>query len=150
MDQPASTAFADGGIIPAHHTCDGAGLSPPIDWSDLPESTATVALIITDPDAHDFIHWLASDIPPGSRAGGLPEGASGSAAAGVEGRNDFGTVGYGPPCPPSGEHRYVVDVFALSDRLGLERGYSEAELRTRMQRVLLDQGSFTGRYQRGR
>ncbi len=144
----SSSAFTDVGAIPAHYTCDGAGLSPPLAWSDLPSGTSAIAIIVTDPDAHGFVHWLATDIPPGKVEGGLPEGASGSAAAGAEGRNGFGTAGYGAPCPPSGEHRYVWEVFALSASTGMEPGFGEAELRGRIAPVTLARGVLTGRCRR--
>ncbi len=35
----------------------------------------------------------------------------------LEGVNDFGTVGWGGPCPPSGEHTYIFELVALSEPL---------------------------------
>ena len=149
MPSVTSAAFTDGGAIPSRHTCDGEDISPPLAWSGMPDGTAAVAILVTDPDAHDFVHWAAADIPPGDGTGGLAEGSSGSAAAGVEGRNGFGGVGWGGPCPPSGEHRYVFEVVALSDTLGLEPGFSERELRRRMAPAMLDHARLTARYRRG-
>jgi Raf kinase inhibitor-like YbhB/YbcL family protein len=78
----------------------------------------------------------------------LDEGASGS-AAGTEGRNDFGRNGYGGPCPPSGSHRYVFEVLALSESLGLSPGFSADELRAAMDGKVLGSGQLTGTYRRG-
>jgi Raf kinase inhibitor-like YbhB/YbcL family protein len=142
-----SSAFADGDAIGSRYTCDGEDLSPPLAWSDPPEGTATVAVLITDPDARGFVHWLAANLAPGAP---LPEGASGSAAAGVEGGNDFGGTGYRGPCPPGGEHRYVIEAFALSGHLDLKPGYSERDLRRRMAPVTLGRASLTTRCRRAR
>jgi Phosphatidylethanolamine-binding protein len=93
---PTSIAFAAGGTIPRRHSCDGEDRSPPLSWTAPPTGSRSLALILDDPDAPGgrFVHWLAWGIPPD--AGGLAEGK----AAPLEGRNDFGTVGYRGPCPP--------------------------------------------------
>ena len=46
-----SSAFEDGGLIPAKYTCDGADVSPPLQWNKVPEGTKSIALICDDPDA---------------------------------------------------------------------------------------------------
>jgi Raf kinase inhibitor-like YbhB/YbcL family protein len=141
-----SSAFDEGGAIPGRHTCDGDDISPPLAWSGAPEGTAAHALIVDDPDAQGWIHWLAADIP--GDAQGLDQGASGT-AAGTEGSNDFRRTGYGGPCPPSGTHRYAFEVFALSEPLGLASGFSADELRAAMEGKVLGSGRLTGTYQRG-
>ncbi|MBA2633213.1 MAG: YbhB/YbcL family Raf kinase inhibitor-like protein [Chloroflexi bacterium] len=141
-----SSAFAEGEGIPSRFTCDGDDVSPPLAWSGSPEGTAAYALIVDDPDARGWIHWLASDIPADQP--GLDEGASGS-SAGAEGRNDFGRTGHGGPCPPSGTHRYAFEVFALSEPLGLAPGFSADELRAALEGKVLASGRLTGTYQRG-
>jgi Raf kinase inhibitor-like YbhB/YbcL family protein len=141
-----STAFTEGEAIPSRHTCDGEDVSPPLAWSGAPDGTAAFALIVDDPDARGWIHWLAADIPADQAA--LEEGASGS-SAGTEGRTDFGRTGYGGPCPPSGSHRYAFEVFALSEPVGLSSGFSADELRTAMEGKVLASGRLTGTYRRG-
>ncbi len=143
----SSTAFADGGSIPARFTCDGAGHSPPLAWHGTPEGTRAFALLVTDPDARGFVHWVATDIPASSA--GLAEGASGSGSAGREGRNDFGRTGWGGPCPPSGVHRYVFELFALASPLSLPGVPSAAAVRTALRDRLLGQARLTGTYRRG-
>ena len=142
----SSSVFDDGGAIPSRHTCDGDDVSPPLAWSGAPEGTAAFALIVDDPDARGWIHWLVTDIPADRPS--LGEGASG-ASAGTEGRNDFGRAGHGGPCPPSGTHRYDYEVFALSEPLGLAAGFSADELRAAMEGRVLGSGHLTGTYQRG-
>ena len=51
-----SSAFPEGGSIPADHTCDGQDLSPALNWSGAPAETLSYALIVDDPDAGGFIH----------------------------------------------------------------------------------------------
>lgn len=142
-----SPAFADGAAIPVRYGCDGANVSPPLAWSSAPNATQGLALLVTDPGARDFVHWVAVDIPPSSS--GLGEGASGSGAAGREGRNDFGWTGWGGPCPPSGTHRYVFDLFALSVPLGLTGTPSAADVRRALPGRVLAEARLTGTYRRG-
>jgi Raf kinase inhibitor-like YbhB/YbcL family protein len=114
-----SAAFADGEQIPPRYTCDGEDLSPPLEWTEPPAGTRSLALCVDDPDAgrYPFTHWLARALPP--HAGVLAEGE----AAPREGRNDFGAPGYRGPCPPSGKpHRYVFRLLALDDEPELEEG----------------------------
>ena len=108
---------------------------PPLAWKGAPSATQAFALLVTDPDARGFVHWVAVDMPAASR--GLVEGASGTGAAGREGRNDFGRRGWGGPCPLSGTHRYVVELFSLSAPLDCSGTPSAAEVR----RALLDGSS---------
>jgi hypothetical protein len=105
-----------------------------------------VALIVDDPDARGWVHWLVADLPPDQAE--LPEAASGT-VGGVEGRTDFGRTGYGGPCPPSGTHRYVFEVFALAEPLGLSSGFSADELRRAMDGKVLASGRLTASYTRG-
>ncbi|MGH2445965.1 MAG: YbhB/YbcL family Raf kinase inhibitor-like protein [Candidatus Limnocylindria bacterium] len=141
-----STAFTDGGTIPTKFGCDGDDVSPPLAWSEAPSDAGGFALIVTDPDAGGFVHWIAADLP--AERTSLAEGASGS-VAGVEGRTSFGRDGYGGPCPPSGSHRYDFEVFALSETLNLEPGFSADELRSAMEGKVLASGRLSASYRRG-
>lgn len=123
-----SPAFADGTVIPSRFTCDGSDRSPPLQWSSVPEQSRTLALFCDDPDAPGgtWSHWVAFNlsarvnkldeavppdqtIPITSMARSLP--ASGELDA-RQGKNDFGKIGYGGPCPPSGTHRYFFRLYA--------------------------------------
>lgn len=140
-----SSAFTADGTIPSRYTCDGEDVSPPLAWSGAPEGTAAFALIVDDPDAHGWTHWVATDLPADAAA--IEEGASGT-AAGTEGRTDFGRTGYGGPCPPSGSHRYTFEVFALSQPLGLSDGFSADELRAAMEGKVVGSGRLEAVYRR--
>jgi Raf kinase inhibitor-like YbhB/YbcL family protein len=140
-----SEAFGEGEAIPSAHTCDGGDTSPPLSWEEAPEGTAAFALIVDDPDARGFVHWVLTDIP-GDQTD-LPAGEGDS--IGVPGRNDFGRIGWGGPCPPSGEHRYVFTLVALSAPLGLAGTVDADAVRTAMAGTALAEAKLTGVYRRG-
>jgi Raf kinase inhibitor-like YbhB/YbcL family protein len=141
-----SSAFADGGTIPRRHTCDGEDRSPPLAWTAPPTGSRSLALILDDPDAPGgrFIHWIAWGIPPDQS--GLAEGE----AAPLEGRNDFGSVGYRGPCPPRGHgpHRYRFRLHALGEELRLAPGAGVRELERELSADLLAVAELVGTYGR--
>jgi Raf kinase inhibitor-like YbhB/YbcL family protein len=143
-----SPSFNEGGQIPVKHTCDGENLSPALAWEGAPQGTVSFALIVDDPDARGFIHWVAFDIRGGS-SGSLPEGVR-PADTPPQGRSDFGQRGYGGPCPPSGTHRYRFTLWALSARLNLSGTPSAAEVRTATTNLILAQTTLTATYTRQR
>jgi Raf kinase inhibitor-like YbhB/YbcL family protein len=145
-----STAFANGGWIPALHSCQGADLSPALEWSGEPGGTRSFALIVDDPDAPagTWSHWLLWDIP--SKIHNLKQGFK-AGTAGVSGRNDFGQTGYGGPCPPKGHgpHRYFFKLYALGlETLGLQEGSKRADLDHAMAGHVLAEAQFMGRFER--
>lgn len=114
-----SDAFENKERIPVQYTCSGEDVSPPLHWESVPSNTKSLLLICDDPDApNGWTHWIVYNIPPES--GGLQEALPkvpelpGGARQAV---TDFGKVGYGGPCPPSGEHRYFFRLYALSEQL---------------------------------
>lgn len=144
-----SPAFPEGGAIPRQFTCDGEDVSPPLTWSGAPDETASLALIVDDPDARGFVHWVVFDLT-GSSSGGLAEGISASPDAPPQGRNDFGRIGWSGPCPPSGTHRYQFTLYALDDELGLVGTPSADEVRTAAAGHVLAETALTGTYTRAR
>lgn len=145
--QLTSTAFEDGGAIPKRFTCDGEDVSPDLMWSGAPAATQAFALVVTDPDAREFVHWLAFDMT-GSPSGGLPAAISSSPDAPPQGTNSFGRVGYGGPCPPSGTHRYTFALHALDQLLGLTGTPRLADLEAAMAGHRLATAELTGTYHR--
>lgn len=140
-----STEFVDGGTIPTRYTCDGEGISPPLEIADVPAGAQTLALICDDPDAPSGIwdHWLVWNIP--STITHIP---AGGAAGGQEGMNSWPKQGYGPPCPPSGEHRYYFRLYALDTRLDLPSTAGRQQLEAAMAGHLLERAELMGRYRR--
>jgi Raf kinase inhibitor-like YbhB/YbcL family protein len=146
-----STVFADGEAIPARHTCDGADISPPLTWEGPPSGAASFALIVDDPDAPvgTWVHWVVYDLP--SDVQGLPEGVPQEpelAVGGVQGANGWSDTGYGGPCPPSGTHRYVFQLYALDTTLGAGPGLSKRDLLGEMEGHILAQAQLVGTYAR--
>lgn len=146
-----SSAFGDGGLIPPEFTCDGADMSPPVEWSGIPSQAQSIAVIVDDPDAPggDWVHWVIYDIPPYLEA--IQAGVSDSPKllrGGVQGKTDFGKIGYGGPCPPRGVHRYFFKIYALDIALRLKPGITKKELLEAMQGHILAEGALMGRYGR--
>lgn len=142
-----STAFSPGGAIPRRFTCDGENVSPDLTWTGAPGETQSLALIVTDPDARDFVHWLVFGMT-GTPSGGLPTAIASSPDAPAQGTNSFGKRGYGGPCPPSGRHRYVFTLYALDRTLALTGAPRIGELRSAMDGHVIAETTLTGTYQR--
>jgi hypothetical protein len=140
-----STAFKDQGIIPKKYTCDGQNINPALDISDVPEGTESLVLIMDDPDAPMglFVHWVEFNIPTSKRL--ISEN---SGKLGMQGRNSFGKLGYGGPCPPAGTHRYFFKVYALDTELDLHEGASKSDVEKAMQNHIIAKAALTGRYSR--
>lgn len=150
----SSPAFSAMGAIPPEYTCEGDDISPPLDWSDVPGDTRSLALYVQDPDAPDpaapkriWVHWVLVDLPPDLRA--LPAGASTRLPAGARtGRNDWGKTAWGGPCPPIGRHRYFFALFALDTALPDLRAPTRAELEAAMEGHVLARAELVGTYQK--
>ncbi len=146
-----SSAFEQGGLIPAKYTCDGPDISPPLSWSDPPAGNKSLAFIVDDPDAPSgtWVHWVAWNIPANARSldedlpkrESLPNGMQ-------QGMTDFRRVGYGGPCPPSGTHRYFFKLYALDTTFNLPSSTSKKELEKAMQGHILKQAELMGKYRR--
>ncbi len=141
-----SSVFDNAQAIPSRHSCEGEDVSPPLRWTNVPEGTRSLALVVDDPDAPGgvFTHLTAWGLDPA--AGGLGEGEP----APAEGRNDFGTTGYRGPCPPPGHgrHRYVFRLYALDVDLELGAGAAKAELEQAIEGHVLTTAELVGTYER--
>lgn len=149
----SSSAFAEGGSIPALYTCDGEQTSPPLSISGVPTGTKSLALITEDPDVPKalmpdglFVHWVLFNIPPETTA--IPEGAS----VGTEGDNGSGQRGYTGPCPPTdhepSEHRYFFHLYALDTMLDLRAGASKDDVVGAMGGHIIAETQLVGKYRR--
>jgi Raf kinase inhibitor-like YbhB/YbcL family protein len=141
-----SPSFEDGSFIPPKHTCDGQDISPALYWAGAPEGTQSFALIVDDPDARGFVHWIAFNIPGGT-SGNLREAIHPDADP-LQGRNDFGRTGWGGPCPPGGVHHYVFTLYALSSMLAFGVTPTVPDMQRGMDGKILAQTTLTGLYQR--
>jgi len=144
-----STAFGDGDWIPSLHSCQGADLSPALEWSGEPNDTRSFALVVDDPDAPagNWCHWLLYDI--GLQLHNLPQGVK-AGAVGLDGVNDFGRKGYNGPCPPRGKpHRYFFKLFALNvETLGIPAGAKRAALLAALEPRVAGKAQYMGRFER--
>ena len=127
-----SMAFKEGAEIPKKFTCEGEDISPALHWSHPPRGTQSFALIAEDPDAPSgtWIHWVVYDLP--ARLRRLPDNVPKRGeipGGGAQGRNDFGRIGYGGPCPPVGNaHHYFFKLYALDKMLHLQPGEGKNEV----------------------
>ena len=143
-----SPDFTEGGAIPRKFSCDGENVSPALEWSGVPEGAAALALVVDDPDARGFVHWVVFNMTA-SRTGGLPEAISATPDAPPQGKNGMGRIGWFGPCPPSGTHRYVFTLLALDAKLALPGTPTADQLRAAAAGHILDQAVLTGKYKRG-
>ena len=147
-----STAYREGGPIPARYSCDGDSISPPLSWSGVPAGTRSLTLILHDPDAPrpgGFTHWIVYNMDP--RSNSLPENVPARGRLGgsvLQGRNDAGRDGYFGPCPPSGTHRYVFTLYALDTVLNLKPGASEPQVLAAMKGHTIETAVLMGTYTR--
>ena len=150
-----SSAFANGREIPRKYTCEGQDVSPPLQWSNLPSGTKSLALIVDDPDAPDparplrvWVHWILYNIPPDST--GLPEAVTSSdlPKGTLSGKNDRGDTEYHGPCPPIGRHRYFFALYALDQMLPDLKSPTKPELRKAMDGHILAKIELMGTYQK--
>ena len=148
-----SLAFADGGEIPKKYTCEGEDVSPPLAFSGVPDRTASLVLIVDDPDAPDpkapkmtYVHWVLFDLPPDTTE--IIEGMVALPNATKSGLNDWKRTGYGGPCPPIGRHRYFFKLYALDTRLEGLSAATKADVVAAMQGHVLAEAQIVGTYQK--
>ena len=167
----SSTAFEPDGQIPVRYSCLGDNVSPALEWTGMPEGTASLVLLMYDLDAGaesgastplGFAHWIVYNIPPsvGGFAEDRPAGET-LEDGGEQGSNDFvqfatagepfpgggatKIVGYDGPCP-GGEHRYAFEVYALDMMLDLPGGAAVGEVLAAMEGHVIAQTSIVGSF----
>jgi Raf kinase inhibitor-like YbhB/YbcL family protein len=135
-----SSAFGAGAPIPQKYACKdrgGENLSPPLAWTNVPSGATNLAVVVTDPDADDFIHWVLVDVPPAAMSF-----AEAQVPAGVRKVHEW--MG---PCPPSGVHHYVFTVYAL--RSTIPGDLTEpADVITAVRDAAVARGELIGTYAR--
>ena len=147
-----STAFLNGGIIPVRHTCDGDDISPPLNWSGVPEGTKCFALVCDDPDAPvmTWVHWIVYAIPAEKRS--LPEDVKRTKQlpdGTRQGTNSWKRIGYGGPCPPrDSTHRYLFKLYAVGRVVDLGPGAEKKELLRAIEGSVLAHAELMGIYRR--
>jgi Raf kinase inhibitor-like YbhB/YbcL family protein len=142
--------WLEGGDIDPRYTCDGPNISPAVSWGAVPAGTVEIALALVDEsaisDGRPFVHWVVGGLDPAEIAvveGDVPPGA-------LQALNDFAAVGYGGPCPPSGEaaHLYRLTAYALNQQLELADGDPATEFLDIIATLSIASTDVTGFYQR--
>ena len=155
MMKLTSSGFENQKSMAGKFTCDGADISPALNWADIPAGTKSLALIVDDPDAPDpanpkmtWVHWVLYNIPV--MAGSLPEGVKSRdlPQGTLQGLNDWKKPGYGGPCPPIGKHRYFHKLYALDIVLPDLSRFIKAKLEKAMEGHILSKAELIGLYQR--
>lgn len=149
----ASPAFQAGEAIPSRYACDGEGVSPPLTITGVPDSASTLAIVMDDPDANGYVHWLLWNVP--AHTAEIPRDVPGTerveALDGApQGENSAGELGYFPCCPPpaDGPHTYRFRLFAVDASLGVAPGATKQDLMAALERKAADRAVFTATYDR--
>jgi len=155
--QVESSAFADGQPIPRRYATD-ENVSPPLSWSNIPNDTRSVAVIVEDPDAEGFapyVHWVIYNIPPSVK--NIPENRPHTQKLrepfeADQGKNSAREIGYFRPDPPKGDkpHHYHFEVYALDRVIQTKEDetMTRDELAKQMDGHVLAKGQLVGTYQR--
>lgn len=138
-----SPVFDNNDYIPAKYTCDGANVNPTLVLGELPKNTASLALIMDDPDSPggNFVHWVMWNIPPVMR---IEE----NTVPGIQGKNSNHESKYFGPCPPEGTHRYHIRIYALDKKLDLTSNTDRKILLNAMDGHIIAMGDIVGLYER--
>lgn len=141
-----TSVFAHNDNIPSKYTCDGEDAAPELIISEVPENTKSLVLIVDDPDAPmgTWVHWVLYNIPTETtkiNAQNLTQGTK-------QGMTDFGRIGWGGPCPPSGTHRYFFKLYAIDKTLDLPEGATKAQVENVIKNHIIEKVELVGLYKR--
>ena len=142
-----SKAFENGGVIPKKYGYKHGNTSPPLKINEIPENTISLVLIMDDPDAMGavgkiWVHWVVWNIDPKNskfEENLIPIGC-------MEGKTDFGEIGYGGPAPPDKEHTYIFKLYALDQQLDVSKDSTKKEIELVMKNHILSESTLEGRY----
>ena len=142
-----SSAFTNGDVIPRKYGYKYGNISPPLKINGIPENTSSLVLIMDDPDAKKavgkvWVHWLLWNISPEDvelNENSIPLNC-------IEGKTDFGEIGYGGPAPPDKEHTYIFKLYALDQKLNSDKGSTKDEIEKLMSSHIIAETKLEGRY----
>ncbi len=150
--QIQSPAFSENQNIPSKYTCDGDSVNPPLEFTNVPKSAQSLALMVNDPDAPvplsvgGWVHWLLWNLPPDTNRveeDSVPVGA-------IQGKTSSGQNTYGGPCPPYGTHRYVFSLYALDTKLTIPSYSTDIDLIKAINGHIIQQAQLVGLYSRNK
>ena len=132
-----SSDFQEGSEIPKKFGYKHENEQPNVEFNSVPSEAKTLAIIMDDPDAMKavgkvWVHWLTYH--------------SVNDTTKIEGKTDFGEIGYGGPAPPDGRHTYIFKGYALDFILDLKEGYSKQELEDAMKGHIIAEAKLTGTF----
>ena len=132
-----SSDFQEGSEIPKKFGYKHENEQPNVEFNSVPSEAKTLAIIMDDPDAIKavgkvWVHWLTYH--------------SVNDTTKIEGKTDFGEIGYGGPAPPDGRHTYIFKGYALDFLLDLKEGYSKQELEDAMKGHIIAEAKLTGTF----
>jgi len=142
-----SSSFSDGDEIPKKYGYKHGNENPSLSINGIPPEAKSLALIMDDPDAQPavgkiWIHWVICNIEPNTTE--IPE--SYSLPNTINGKNDFGELGYGGPAPPDKRHTYLFKLYALDTKLDLQNGVTKDQVESAMEGHILEQAILKGTY----
>lgn len=153
-----SKAFREKEIIPLKYTCDGENICPPLEVHEIPKNAESLVIIMDDPDIPDSVkkslnidvydHWVIFNIRLENLKTSFFEIKEGVEPEGEGGLNSSGKVGYVGPCPPDGQHRYFIKVYALKSFINLPHGTSKSQIEKHMNRLIIDSAELMAFYER--
>lgn len=143
-----SPAFKHNGDIPKKYTCQGEETSPPLKISGVPNNAVSLVLIMTDPDVPIpkmiFPHWVICHLDPDTKT--IAEGSKLENA--IVGRNGVLQNKYIGPCPPWGKHRYIFNLYALDEKLPLDRKSGRKKVLKLMKGHIIEETELIGLYEK--
>ncbi|KKM27413.1 hypothetical protein LCGC14_1575020 [marine sediment metagenome] len=142
-----SSSFSDGDEIPKKYGYKHGNENPPLSINGIPSETKSLALIMDDPDAKAavgkiWVHWVICNIDPNTTE--IPE--SHSLQNIINGKNDFGELGYDGPAPPDKRHTYIFKLYALDTKLDLQNGVTKDQVENAIEGHILEQAILKGTY----
>ncbi|MFM9874848.1 MAG: YbhB/YbcL family Raf kinase inhibitor-like protein [Nitrosarchaeum sp.] len=142
-----SNAFKNGQEIPKKYGYKNNNINPPLNIKQIPQNTKSLVLIMDDPDAMNvvgkiWVHWILWNIESTTKEikeNSIPTGA-------IEGKTDFGEIGYGGPAPPDKEHKYIFKLYALDNKLNLNVGASKEQVEASMKNHIIAEAQLIGKF----
>ena len=154
--QLVSSDFNDGEFLRREHSlskdygfgCAGKNLRPHLKWEGFSDKVLEYAITVFDPDAptgSGFWHWILVNIDKSHT-----ETNDACIASSLQVQNDFGSYGYGGPCPPEGDHphRYFFTIYGLKNKIEAHSDTPAAQIGFQLHFKTIEKASLMGLFKR--